>query len=165
MASLITELIDTLKNQNEIYKSLLDSASRKKVFIVENNIEKLQELVKQENLLVGRNQRLEKKRIELFSDIAMVLGKNVTDITLKQFIDTIKGQEGEKELIELREEMLEVLPKLKTLNDQNQELLQMSIDYVDFSMNLIRSNSAPTYYDMSGNEINATDRKMFDAKQ
>lgn len=163
MASLIVELIDTLKQQNDIYKSLLETASRKKVSIIENNVANLQEIVKEENLLVGKNQRLEKKRLELFSDISMVLGKN--DITLKDFIQTIKGQEGEKELTKLREDMLDILPKLKTINEQNQELLQMSIDYVDFSINLIRSNSSPTYYDMAGNEINASDRKMFDAKQ
>lgn len=166
MASLIKELIDTLEEQANIYQSLLEIASKKKVSIIENNIDALQAFVKDENVLVGRNQRLEKKRIEFFKDISMVLGKN-EDISLKEIIDNIKGQDGEKELILLREKMLGVLPKLKSINDQNQELLKMSIDYVDFSMNLIRGAGAesPTYYDLAGNEINSSDRKMFDAKQ
>lgn len=166
MASLIKELIDTLEEQANIYQALLEIASKKKVSIIENNIDELQAFVKDENVLVGRNQRLEKKRIEFFKDISMVLGKN-EDISLKEIIDNIKGQDGEKELISIREKMLVVLPKLKSINDQNQELLKMSIDYVDFSMNLIRGAGAeaPTYYDLAGNEINSSDRKMFDAKQ
>ncbi len=166
MASLIKELIDTLTEQNNIYQSLLDIASKKKVSIIENDIPKLQGFVKEENVLVGRNQRLEKKRIEIFNDISMVLGKN-SDMSLKDIIETIKGQEGEKELTSLREKLLDILPKLKALNDQNQELIKLSMEYIDFSMNVIRSSSSstPTYYDFSGNEINASDRKMFDAKQ
>ncbi len=166
MASLIKELIDTLEEQTNIYQSLLEIASKKKVSIIENNIDELQAFVKEENVLVGRNQRLEKKRIEFFKDISMVLGKN-QNISLKDIIENIKGQDGEKELIELREKMLDVLPKLKSINDQNQELLKMSIDYVDFSINLIRGagGASPTYYDLAGNEINSSDKKMFDAKQ
>lgn len=166
MASLIHELIDTLNEQNNIYESLLDVASKKKVTIIQNDVPTLQQFIKDENLLIGRNQRLEKKRLELFYDIATVLGKPL-NITLKQIIEAIKDKEGEKELIQIREKMLQTLPKLKAINDQNQELLQMSMDFVDFSINVIRSSTEqrPTYYDMLGNEINSSDTKMFDAKQ
>lgn len=166
MASLIKELTETLTEQNNIYQSLLEVSSKKKVAIIENNISNLQEFLKEENVLVGRNQRLDKKRIEIFKDISMVLGKN-EDLSLKDIIEAMKGQEGEKELTEIREKLLDILPKLKSLNDQNQELIKISMDYVDFSMNVIRASSgnAPTYYDSLGNEINTSDKKMFDAKQ
>lgn len=166
MASLISELIDTLTQQNNIYESLLDIASKKKVSIIENNLKTLQNFVKEENTLIGKNQRLEKKRIELFNDIQMVLGKK-NNLSLKDIIEAIKGQDGEKELDNIRNKIIDTLDKLKSLNNQNQELIQMSLDYVDFSMNLIRNstNNRPTYYDLAGNEINASDRKMFDAKQ
>lgn len=166
MASLIKELIETLIEQNNIYQSLLDVASKKKVAIIENKIPNLQDFVKEENVLIGRNQRLDKKRIEIFKDISMVLGKN-DELSLKDIISCMKGQEGEKELIAIRENMLEILPKLKSLNDQNQELLTISMDYVDFSINMIRASggNSPTYYDSLGNEINTLDKKMFDAKQ
>ncbi|WP_317367272.1 flagellar protein FlgN [uncultured Tyzzerella sp.] len=165
MASLIKELTETLTEQNNIYQSLLEIASKKKVAIIENNISNLQEFLKEENILVGRNQRLDKKRIDIFKDISVVLGKN-ENLSLKDIIDIMKGQEGEKELTEIREKLLEVLPKLKALNDQNQELIKISMDYVDFSMNIIRAGgNVPTYYDSLGNEINVSDKKMFDAKQ
>lgn len=164
MASLIEELIDTLKEQYNVYESLLDIASKKKVIIVENNIQILQQFIKEENLLISKSQKLEKKRIEIFNDISTVLGKN-NDLSLKNVIEAMKGQKGEKELTEIRTKMLDILEKLKFLNDQNQKLIEISMDYIDFSINVVRSSSAPTYYDSLGNEINASDRKMFDAKQ
>lgn len=166
MASLITELINTLEEQNNIYELLLDIASKKKVAIIENNVPQLQAFVAEENTIVGKNQRLEKKRIELFNDISIVLSKT-KDMTLKELIESIKGQAEEKILTDIMEKLLNTLPKLKSLNDQNQELLQMSMDHIDFSVNLIRggANQIPTYYDSSGNEINLSDKKMFDTKQ
>ncbi|MDE6357036.1 MAG: flagellar protein FlgN [Eubacteriales bacterium] len=165
MASLIEELIETLEEQNKIYETLLEIASKKKVAIIENNIPNLQEIVSQENTIVGRSLRLDKKRNELFDDMGVVLNKK--NATLSDIIEAIKGQEGEKNLIKIKEKAEDILPKLKNLNDQNQELIQMSMDYVEYSMNLIRGGATgkPTYYDSAGNEINVSDKKMFDARQ
>lgn len=165
MASLIEELIETLEEQNKIYENLLEIASKKKVAIIENNIPNLQEIVAQENTIVGRNLRLDKKRSELFDDMGIVLNKK--NANLSDIIEAIKGQEGEKSLIKIKEKAEDILPKLKNLNDQNQELIQMSMDYVEYSMNLIRGGATgkPTYYDSAGNEINVSDKKMFDARQ
>lgn len=165
MASLIEELILTLDEQNKIYETLLEIASKKKVAIIENNIPNLQQIVAQENTIVGRNMRLDKKRIELFNDMKVVLNKK--ELTLSNIIEAIKGQEGEKQLIEIKEKSEDILPKLKVINDQNQELIRMSMEYIDYSMNLIRGGAmgTPTYYDSMGNEINFSDKKMFDAKQ
>ncbi|MDE6181655.1 MAG: flagellar protein FlgN, partial [Eubacteriales bacterium] len=92
---------------------------------------------------------------------------NKKTITISDIIESLKGQEEEKMLSKIKEKAEDVLPKLKILNDQNQELLQMSMDYIDYSMNLIRGGAMgmPTYYDSTGNEINTSDKKMFDAKQ
>lgn len=164
MASLITELTTVLNDQNAIYESLIDIAGRKKVSIIENDIPLLQKFVSEENTLIGKNQRLDKKRLELFSDIATVLAKP-SDITLSDIIDAIKGQEEHKKLAQIKDRMLKILDILKTLNDQNQELIKMSIDYVNFSINVIRGANAPIFYDISGNEIDTTNKKMFDQKQ
>lgn len=165
MASLIDDLINTLEEQNEIYEKLLEIASKKKVAIIENNIENLQEIVSKENTIVGRSLRLDKKRIELFNDMAIVLNKK--DINLSDIILAMKGKECQNKLTQIKEKIQNVLPKLKILNDQNQELIKMSMDYVEYSMNLIRGGTSgiPTYYDSAGNEINGSEQKMFDAKQ
>ncbi len=165
MASLIEELIDTLDEQNKIYETLLEIASKKKVAIIENNISNLQEVVAQENTIVGRSIRLDKKRIELFNDMGTVLNKK--NMTLSDIIEAIKGQEEEKRLLEIKEKAEDILPKLKNLNDQNQELIQISMDYIDYSVNLIRGGAIgkTTYYDAIGNEIDVSDKKMFDARQ
>lgn len=166
MASIITELIDTLKEQKNLYSEILEIAPEKKLAIIENNVENLQKTVSKENALIGKNQRLDRKRIEIFGDISTVLAMPI-DITLKDIIEALKGQDGEQELASLRDDILNIIEKLNTINTQNQELIQMSIDYVNFSMNVIRDSSkeTPTIYDLNGNEIDMNNKKMFDAKQ
>ena len=165
MASLIEELITTLKEQSDIYEKILETASKKKVAIIDSNIKSLQEIIAQENTLVGKNLKLDKKRVELFKDMQIVLNKK--DLTLSSIIENFKGQKEEKELIEIKEKISNILPKVKIINDQNQELIKMSMDYIDYSINLIRGGAMgkTTYYDSIGNEIDVSDKKMFDARQ
>lgn len=165
MATLIQELTEVLNEQNIVYQKLLDIAAKKKVAIIENDIQKIQGFVDEENGIVGRGLKLEKKRTELFVDMADVLNK--PNITISQIIDAVKGQDGEKELNLAKEKAADLLPKLKNINEQNQELIKISLEYLDFSVNALRSETlgVPSYFDSSGNEINLSDKKMFDTKQ
>lgn len=165
MATLIQDLTSVLQQQSQVYSDLLDIASTKKLAIIENNLEDLQKIIEAENSIIGKNFKLDKKRQELFNDMASVL--NIKDVTLSNILNSIKNQEGYKDLLNIKNSIDDTLPKLKSLNDQNQQLIQMSMDYIDYSVNLIRAQNTgkPTYYDGLGNEIYDCDNKMFDAKQ
>lgn len=166
MAGLTTELVNTIEKQNKIYEELIEIGLKKKLIIVENNIEKLQELLSIENELVGKSTKLDKKREKIFKDIAFVLNKPLP-LTLSQIIELIKGQPEAGILSSHREVSLERLEKLKKINDQNRDLISVSLDQIDFSMNYIRGSvsKTPYYYDSAGNEINVDDKKLFDATQ
>lgn len=165
MATLIQELTNILQQQHEVYSKLLNIASQKKVAIIENNLPNLQKIIEQENLVIGKNFKLDKKREEIFFDIANVL--NIKDVSLAKIIDAVKNQDGYEELVNIKKKLEDVLPKLKVLNDQNQELVKMSMEYIDYSINLIRlgTTGKSTYYDGLGNEIYDSENKMFDKKQ
>ena len=166
MASLINELIYVLEEQNKVYQELLEISSKKKLSIIENDITKLQTFISKENTLVGKSQRLDKKRIQLFKDIAFVLNKP-NQINLSLIIEMIKGQSEEEQLIKIKNKTIELLNKLKIINDQNKELIEISLEHIEVSMNFIRSsvNSEPYFYDSQGNEINHSNKKLFDATQ
>lgn len=165
MASLITELQEVLSTQLLVYKELLLSSKEKKDVIIKNDIDALREIIITENQLVGRVQKLDKKRLELFEDITMVLGKP-KNASLIQILDGIKGQPEEDIISKCRLETIEVADELKKINDENQKLLELSASFVEFNINAINATKAPqTFYDTSGNPINSSDYKMFDAKQ
>lgn len=167
MAGLIEELMDTVEQQIEIYDKLLDIAARKKVVIVENNIDGLSKFTDEENTLLGRCTRLDKKRDALFEDIAFVLNKKKDEINLSSLVELIKGQPEEERLASIRDRAVDVLDKLRRINDINKVLIETSLEHLDYQMNIIRGaiNPQPYYCDLAGNEINLSGKMLFDTKQ
>lgn len=167
MAGLIEQLIETVSEQNKIYAQLLEISMKKKSVIIENNIEELQKIVTAENSLVGKSSKLEKARNELFNDISFVLNKKSEEMSLTKIAELMEGKPEAAEIIKVRDEAAEVIKKLKAINDINKDLIEYSLDHIDFSMNVLRStlSNEPYYYDSAGNEINSPNKRLFDIKQ
>lgn len=159
--------MDTVEEQILIYEALLEIAAKKKVSIVENNIEEVGEYTSEESTLLGKCSRLDKKRDTLFNDIAFVLNKKPEDITLSKLVELIKGQPEEERLTQIHDKAVDTLKKLKKINDLNRTLVETSLEHIDYSMNLIRGalNPQPYYCDLAGNEINLSGKMLFDTKQ
>jgi len=165
LAGLINELINTLEKQKEVYLKLLDTAFEKKQIIIKNNIEELQLITDKENTLIGKALKLDKERMQYFEDIAFVLNKDKNKMTLSYLVEIMKGQSEYEELLNIKNELFDILKKLKKINDQNQDLIDYSLEYVEYSVNLLRSVITPSYYDSRGQEITYRNSGLFDAKQ
>lgn len=165
MAGLINQLIDVLNQQNEIFENLVELSVNKKNVLIKNNVEALKEITDSESSLVNKNSRLDKKRIQCFKDIASVLNIH-DDITLSSLIEIIKNQKEAETLKDIRNKTKNLMETLKKNNDENRQLLQYSIEHVEYSMNVIRTafTNEPCYYDSSGQEI-SYGKGLFDAKQ
>ncbi len=166
MAGLIDELIVVLDEMNDLYEQLIKSGKDKLEVIIKNNIEELQKINADENVLVGKTLKLDKKREELFSDIAFVLNKNPEDMTLTNLIEYIDKQAESENVRKARDKASELLAELKKTNEHNRMLIEESLSQAEFSMNLLRGSLSkrPYYCDTLGNEIPTGDR-LFDIKQ
>lgn len=164
MAGMIDDFIMLLKRQAEDFSDLASLSAEKKDAIINNDIEHLQKITDLENTLVGRNQKTERRRMELLNDIAMVLNEKADTMTLSRLSELMENQPGHAELVEAAGELRNAAEKLKALNEQNRQLIEHSLEYVDFSMNLVRSMSQPAYYTSNGNEMSGGN-PFFDAKQ
>lgn len=166
MAGLIDELVTTLNEMNDLYEQLIISGKEKKECIIKNNIEKLQKINELETETVGKTLKLDKKREELFSDIAFVLNKNQNDMTLEKLIEYIDKQQEVESVRNARDKAQALLKELKQLNESNGVLINESLNQAEFSMNLLRGSLSrrPYYCDTRGNEIPTNDR-LFDIKQ
>ena len=73
MASLIDTLIDVLDKENTQYERLLDLSNTKTAAIVNGDVDKLQEILGQEQQSIDIINRLDAKREENVKDICNVL--------------------------------------------------------------------------------------------
>ena len=145
MASLMENLVDVLDQECTMYENLLGLSSRKTSVIVEGNLEALAEITDEEQCVIGNIQSLEKKREEAMKDIANVLNKDVNSLKLTDLIEVLeKRPVDQKNLAVQRDRLVGVAENVRRVNGQNQQLLESSIEMVQFEMNIIQaSKSAP----------------------
>ncbi|MDR0958519.1 MAG: flagellar protein FlgN [Clostridiales bacterium] len=163
---MVGEMLNLLNQQKEIYSRMLEISVEKKDVLIGNDIQKLKAMTAEENSLVGKSQRLERARMGLIADIAQVLGKQQKDVTLGYLADALRGQPEAKEIEDVASSVRETLVQLKQYNELNRSLMQNALEYIDFSINVIRgaaSNEvhyASPYGDDGGTP---SSRSIFDA--
>ncbi|MDE5893520.1 MAG: flagellar protein FlgN [Acetatifactor sp.] len=133
-------LIGVLQQECVEYNGLLELSDRKTPVIVAGDLENLQKITDEEQEWVGRIASLEKKRVEITADIANVLNKDVTTMKLGDLVQILSARPAEQKLLsDACEGLKEVVYRVKAVNEQNQELIQHSLELVEFDMNLLQS--------------------------
>ena len=149
MAGMITQLIEVMNEQAERHTELYGLSLEEKDAIIQNDIETLQKLVNLKNMVISQNSRLEKKRMSLVNDIAEVMALKEKDLTLAQIIDLMAGKPEEEDLKKVGTRLRESMEKLKEINDLNKSLLEGALEFVEYSLNALRSAISPEQPDYS----------------
>ncbi len=143
MASLMENLIEVLQQECVEYNGLLELSRRKTPIIVAGDLEKLQKITDEEQEWVGRITHLEKKRTEVTADIANVLNKDVTTMKLRDLVQMLSARPAEQKLLSDACDGLQgVVRQVQAVNEQNRELIQHSLELVEFDINLLQSMKA-----------------------
>lgn len=171
MASLMEELIQTLDEEEKVYRNLIPIEEEKTRAIIANDLNALQGITDRERALVDRSTALDGKREQVAFDIATVLGKDPKTITVGKIEDALKNQpEDRKRLQETHDRLRMTVTQLQEINNQNRDLIKDSMEMIEYNMNVIRStrmSSGSSNYSSNASEVAgmAPQHGMFDAKQ
>ncbi|MBR6158029.1 MAG: flagellar protein FlgN [Lachnospiraceae bacterium] len=171
MASLMENIIEVLEKENAEYRTLIQLSEEKTPIIIKGDLENLNRITEAEQVIVARIQKLEKERMSTMADIAEVTNFKA-DIKLGDLITMMdKHPEEQKKLQDLHDRLKETMRRMKQVNEQNRDLLQDSLEMVQFEMNLLQSlKTAPETADYNSSayangSIMGSGTKRFDAKQ
>ena len=171
MASLIEELIDTLNKENSEYEKLLELSRRKSAVIVSRDIPALEKITDDEQDVMTTIGKLDAKREQVTRDIADVINKDVESLKLSVLIALLSKQPDEQRRLSVIHDKLKVtVESVRTINESNRQLIEQSLEMVDFDLNMIRSmRQAPetNNYGRSAMSVGETlgSVRGFDAKQ
>ena len=145
MASLMENLINVLEEEAKAYEELLELSMKKTSIIIDGDLERLQKITDEEQIIVAKINRLDAKREDVTKDIANVLNKDVTKLKLADIIHLLSQRPVEQKLLAAAHDKLkEVVGQMTRINEQNRDLIQRSLEMVEFDLNLIQSmKSAP----------------------
>lgn len=144
----IQQLIHTLNELDEAHRRMLEFGHSKKDAIMNNQIEVLVQVMNQESKIMKQIAALEEERVaacRLFlheKGIRSQLELTITELTRLVFDPHEKSQ-----LLEAQARLSSTLQQLKDLNDLNQTLAEQSLNFIDYSLDLLggRSDQEATY--------------------
>lgn len=170
MASLMEELLDVLGEEEAQYEALIELSGDKRDAVIKADIEKLGEITTREQEAASALLNFSNKRTQILNDMATVLGKEPTEMTINKMIGYLEKQpEEQAKLTARRDRLLEVGTQMRILNQQNETLLKQALEMVEFDLTLLKSmRQAPETANYDRNAYNTGDLLGgggFDAKQ
>ena len=96
MASLMEDLLDVLEKEEQQYKELSELGETKKEVIVAAKIPELQEITAKEQDAASVLANLAKKRNQVLTDMATVLGKDPKEMTVQKMVGYLENQPKER---------------------------------------------------------------------
>lgn len=142
--------LDTLEQENHILEQLIVLGHAKQAHVAD--AQQISAFSSQEQSLIAQLQQAETERESLF-------GKIAPGQTLNTWLEQSENGTGlaQEHILALREK----LGTLRELNDVNKQLIQESLAYIQFSLNMLIDDSSTTYA-KRGNQ--AQNKSFFDRK-
>lgn len=160
----INELMDILEREIGIYEELLKISQDKTEIIVKGKVTELDNITKLEQTLVLNMGSLEALREKTINDLSHEFQTNPWEITISELFRYVDQNQAQR-LEEYKTKLLNTINEIKTINDLNAKLIQNSIDYINFSVNVLSSApAADNNYGNTGHTNDGKQKTYFDVK-
>lgn len=194
LANLISKLISVLEKEEYVYSQFLKLAEKKTDIIVNGKVRELEDITKMEQTFSTTMQKLETEREQIIGEMASSLNIQPSELTItwiiensnrfiekagNQFTGKIENKPEDKpeelqqkelfknvnNLKSIRNKIIGLVEHLKKVNDMNSNLIKNSLEYIDFSINLMTSvTNAGGKYGNDGKEGKIERKSLFDVK-
>jgi len=161
---LVDQLIDILKSEATLYDSILKVSRKKTGIIIDGKISELESITKLEQAIVMQVGKLEDARENLVEKLSAQLNLDSSRITISDISKLLQREQANR-LNTCQFALEKVLEELKSANELNSKLIKNSLEYIDFSINLLANTSvAGNLYGNSGRANDSKMRNFFDMK-
>lgn len=134
----VQALLGSMEQLERLHRELLDLAEEKVPVLIGNDIDSLNRIVHREHQLTKQIVECEASRQTAADRFLVSKGFRPNPaVTVTDLIKLAFKAEDKKALMECQEGLLATLKKLKEANERNQRLLEQSIVFVNFSLDLI----------------------------
>lgn len=155
-------LINILVEEIDVYKKILEVSKNKTTLLKENNVKELENTTKEEESLVATIIEKEKLRIQEVKNICKRYNKPEQSLKIEELCEFI--DDSKEELLEYKKEIVNILKELKQVNELNATLINSSLEYINFAVNMLTDTAPNTIYQPGGHQENKTQRNLFDMK-
>ncbi|MEB3102340.1 flagellar protein FlgN [Ferviditalea candida] len=139
----IQEVIRQLEQLNELHTELLELGRHKKRVLIDNQVDELAKIMSKESRLLKQVSETERQWIKSMADFLLEKGyKSNLSLTTTEIARLIFNAEDKKALLQSQQQLLETIERLKEVNALNQQLIENSLAFIDYSIDLLTDNTA-----------------------
>ena len=163
MDKIMQAFIQTLIEENMLLEKLLAFGEEKKQIIILGKIQELDKLVQKEQIIVSNLEKIENTRFELHEQIARRWEMQVEELTASSLVE--KSQEILPLFtVQLKQEIEHIetaINRLRKINQENNELIGMSLEYIDNMQSMLIGDLAGTYSESGTQASEGNSRAAF----
>ncbi len=164
MEHYFADLLEIMDKESQIYAELTEIEKQKKKIIIENDVKALDAITKKEQGFVKTIVNLEDLRAQVIDGFCKF--RNIPKIDT---IDEIMEYLDAEEKVQLKEKsntLAGVINNILEVNDLNTKLLEQSIEYINYTMELARSltEDEAGYAEDARDKTIQVDKSIFDVK-
>lgn len=136
-------LIDSLERLEAVYTEMLALADFKKQAIMENDVDEIIKLLNRESKGMKTIEQLERERADAAYAFLQGHGvKSQLELTVTELSRLVFDPEEKKRLLDVQSRLSRILHQLKQKNELNQQLIQQSLEFIDFSLDMLTGKSS-----------------------
>jgi hypothetical protein len=161
---LIENLIKVLDEEFKIYQSALEFADKKTKVIVEGNVDELSKMLILEQSFVERVTKLEELREKIILELSKKFEISSEKINITEILKNVYGEQVDI-IKDYQLKIVEIIKKLKNINQLNGKLIMNSLEFVNYTINLFTNvGTTNNNYCKSGSVQDVKRKRYFDAK-
>ncbi|MCM3493482.1 flagellar protein FlgN [Paenibacillus sp. FSL K6-1566] len=160
-------IIDYMKRQDELHRQLIEAGNDKKQAIIANDVERLAAVMNRENRLLKQVAETEALRQGAAEDFLREKGiRSQLQLTVTEMTRLVFNPDEKTELLDVQRQLMDRLTELKELNQINRELIEQSLAFIDYSLNLLVSRPEDDMLYQNPNQPSPAGkgRSMFDTR-
>lgn len=132
----VIELIDIIHDEIRLFNGLLDLLREEQRAIVEDDLEGIETSVGMQQQIARDAQLLEGRRGQVVESLSRRLDMEYDSVNLGRLIQELESDEGE-ELTRMREILLELNQKIRTVSENNAFLIRQSMRYTERCLDIL----------------------------
>jgi len=138
----ISDLLGIIKEEDSLYRDLIEHAKEKTVLLAQGRVEAIQESNKVEETLNIKIRFLENEMKRLCSEICQVAGIALEEFTLEKLAEKLE-QPASMQLKSQTDLLRNSVMELKAVSQRNLQLVETSIQYSQGLLGLISNATSP----------------------
>jgi len=163
----LNTLIELLERLDEVHQQMLELAVSKKQAIMDNKVDGLIDILNRESKLMKLTGQLEEQRAQAAYAFLQGVGiRSNLSLNLTELSRLVFDPEDKSRLLEIQRKLSGTLQSLKEANELNQKLIEQSLTFIDYSLDLLvgRPNQDITYHHPSDKGGSISRPGLFDAR-